>query len=147
MATRTKIGSFKAQGGTKVRLFVDSRHAMAIPKQKPHSSLGTFFNNVRKFDCFGLFKKRNAISPEPENPIIVESTGLPDDLIQKKPLRSSIDYMSDMESTEARHSSSSSTTTIDSLYMSHRRHTKKLRAEELRQIEVAQRGMKPKINL
>lgn len=145
MTTRIKIGSFKAQGGTKVRLFVDKRNAIALPRQPPHSTLGTFFNSVRRYDCFGLFKKNNVISPEPVAPIV--ESGLPDNLIEKKPLRSSIDYMSDAESTEARHSSTSSASTIDSLFMNHRRHNKKSRAEELRQIEEAQRGMKPKLHL
>lgn len=33
------------------------------PQQPQHSSLGTFFNRVRKFDCFGLLKS-NRLSPE-----------------------------------------------------------------------------------
>jgi hypothetical protein len=39
-----------------------SRHAISIPHQPQHSSIGTFFKNVRKFDCFGLFRS-NKLSP------------------------------------------------------------------------------------
>jgi hypothetical protein len=137
MATRKKIGSFKVNGKTNLRLFVDTKHTLATPK-RPHSSIGTFFKNIRKFDCFGLFRS-NAISPKSENPI-VETSGLPDNLVEKKPHRSSEDYMSDKESTEAVLFDSSST--IDSEYWSRERKKNKSRSELLNRIDNAQNNMR-----
>jgi hypothetical protein len=40
------------------------RRPTFISTQQPqHSSLGTFFNRARKFDCFGIFRS-NKLSPE-----------------------------------------------------------------------------------
>ena len=102
-----------------------------------HTTLGTIFSKLKKFDCFGLFRS-NSISPHHNG--VVEPvpehvpSGLPDDLIQQRPHKSSEEYMSDFESTDAVDSFGSSST-VSSIYWSNIRRTDKARRKELNQID------------
>jgi hypothetical protein len=109
-------------------------------RQPQHSTLGTFFNKLKKFDCFGLFRSHRI---EPQEPVIEETPRLPSDLIEKTPHKSSEEYMTDAESTEALHSYDSSST-IDSLYWNKIRREDKNRTKLLNEIaEKQSRMIKP----